>query len=87
MGHRLQVIVKIQSIELTPEKPTFPGVNWQVEVSSVVLGDLKRSDRTQGMGNEKIIATAIYYYDSENMVDDCLNFRQSVDFVSYTHVR
>lgn len=31
-GHQLQVIVKIGSVELTPEKPTFPGGNWHVEV-------------------------------------------------------
>lgn len=32
-GHKLQVIVKIGSVELSPEKPTFPGGNWHVEVS------------------------------------------------------
>jgi len=62
-GCRLQVIVKIGSIELTPEKPSFKGGNWHVE----------------GMANEKIVATAIYYYDSENIEGDCLNFRQSVE--------
>lgn len=31
-GHRLQVIVKIGSVELTPEKPDFKGGNWHVEV-------------------------------------------------------
>jgi hypothetical protein len=35
-GCRLQVIVKIGSIELTPEKPTFPGGNWHIEVSNVL---------------------------------------------------
>jgi Protein of unknown function (DUF4246) len=35
-GHRLQVIVKIGSIELTPEKPTFPGGKWHVEVFWIV---------------------------------------------------
>lgn len=34
------------------------------------------------MSNEKIVATAIYYYDSENIDGDCLNFRQGVDLVS-----
>lgn len=34
-GHRLQVIVKIGSIELTPEKPKFPAGSWHVEVSLV----------------------------------------------------
>lgn len=39
-GHRLQVIVKIGSVELTPEKPTFPGGNWHVEVSMRMISCL-----------------------------------------------
>jgi hypothetical protein len=31
-GHHLQVIVKIGSIQLTPEKPEFEGGNWHIEV-------------------------------------------------------
>jgi hypothetical protein len=34
------------------------------------------------MANEKIAATAIYYYDSENIEEDCLHFRQSVELVN-----
>jgi hypothetical protein len=34
------------------------------------------------MANEKIAATAIYYYDSENIEEDCLNFRQPVELVN-----
>ena len=34
------------------------------------------------MANEKIVATAIYYYDSKNIEGDALNFRQSVEMVS-----
>ena len=30
------------------------------------------------MGNEKIVATAIYYYDSENVQDSHLSFRMAV---------
>jgi hypothetical protein len=37
-GHRLQVIVRIESIELTPEKPEFPGRDWHIEVSFNLLG-------------------------------------------------
>ncbi len=33
-GHQVQVIVKIGSIQLTPEKPTFDGGKWHVEVSA-----------------------------------------------------
>jgi hypothetical protein len=36
-GCRLQVIVKIGSIELTPEKPSFPGGKWHIEASRVIL--------------------------------------------------
>ncbi|KAH8891423.1 hypothetical protein GQ53DRAFT_746540 [Thozetella sp. PMI_491] len=55
----LQVIVKMASIELTPEKPEFPLGSWHVE----------------GQMNEHICATAIYYLDSENITDASLEFR------------
>jgi len=28
---KMQIIVKITSVELTPEKPTYPGGSWHVE--------------------------------------------------------
>ncbi|KAL0936091.1 uncharacterized protein CTRU02_208306 [Colletotrichum truncatum] len=55
----LQVIVKMASIELTPEKPSFPAGSWHVE----------------GQINERIIATALYYLDSENITTSHLDFR------------
>lgn len=55
----LQVIVKMASIELTPEKPEFPVGGWHVE----------------GQMNEHICATALYYLDSENVSEDSLSFR------------
>jgi Protein of unknown function (DUF4246) len=55
----LQVIVKLASIELTPEKPEYPGGNFHLE----------------GMTNERICATAIYYYDVENITDARITFR------------
>jgi hypothetical protein len=60
----LQVIVKMASIELTPEKPEFAPGNWHVE----------------GMMNEHIAATALYYLDSENITDSHLEFRTLTDF-------
>ncbi|KAK6080931.1 hypothetical protein SCUP234_05029 [Seiridium cupressi] len=45
-------IVKLSSIELTPEKPTYGGGNWHIE----------------GMVNKHIVATAIYYYNVDNMI-------------------
>jgi hypothetical protein len=56
----LQVIVKLASVELTPEKPTYDGGSWHIE----------------GMLNEHIVATAIYYYDVENTTTASLAFRQ-----------
>ncbi|KAF2649455.1 hypothetical protein K491DRAFT_698080 [Lophiostoma macrostomum CBS 122681] len=55
----LQVIVKMASIELTPEKPEFPVGGWHVE----------------GQMNEHICGTALYYLDSENVTSSSLSFR------------
>lgn len=55
----LQVIVKMASIELTPEKPDFAQGSWHVE----------------GQMNEHIAATALYYLDSENTTSSSLSFR------------
>ncbi|KIL66917.1 hypothetical protein M378DRAFT_123663 [Amanita muscaria Koide BX008] len=58
----LQIIVKLANIQLTPEKPEYEGGTWHIE------GEL----------NEHICATAIYYYDSENIKGSSLEFRQTV---------
>lgn len=55
----LQIIVKMASIELTPEKPDFPVGGWHIE----------------GQMNENICATALYYLDSDNITDNSLAFR------------
>ncbi len=55
----LQIIVKMASIELTPEKPSFSPGSWHIE----------------GMMNEHIVATALYYLDSHNVTDSHLEFR------------
>ncbi|TVY13172.1 hypothetical protein LARI1_G009060 [Lachnellula arida] len=55
----LQIIVKMASIELTPEKSDFPVGGWHVE----------------GQMNERICATALYYLDSENITPSKLSFR------------
>ncbi|KAE8373327.1 hypothetical protein BDV26DRAFT_272364 [Aspergillus bertholletiae] len=59
----LQVIVKLANIELTPGKPDYEGGTWHVE----------------GQLNERICATAIYYYDSENITHSTLAFRQRAE--------
>ncbi|KAK2809590.1 hypothetical protein FQN50_003644 [Emmonsiellopsis sp. PD_5] len=56
----LQVIVKLANIQLTPEKPQYNGGSWHIE----------------GQLNEHICATALYYYDSANITDSRLAFRQ-----------
>ncbi|KAH7324422.1 hypothetical protein B0I35DRAFT_467262 [Stachybotrys elegans] len=63
----LQVIVKMASIELTPEKPVFPQGSWHVE----------------GMLNEKIVGTALYYLDSENVTSSYLDFRMQTTYDQY----
>lgn len=59
----LQIIFKLANIHLTPENPEYNSSNWHVE----------------GALNEHICATAIYYYDSENIGPSHLAFRQSID--------
>ncbi|KAH6951398.1 hypothetical protein DER45DRAFT_587207 [Fusarium avenaceum] len=60
----LQVIVKMASIELTPEKSVFPAGSWHLE----------------GQMNEKIAATALYYVDSENITSSRLSFRMQTSY-------
>lgn len=66
-GRRLQVIAKLAAIHLTPDKPEYPGGSWHVE----------------GMLNERIVATCIYYWDSENITESRLNFRAAVAQPNY----
>lgn len=56
----LQTVVRIHSIELDPETPSFPGEEWH----------------TEGNANERIVANAIYALDSENMPEPQISFRQ-----------
>ena len=62
-GRRLQVIVKLAAIHLTPDRPEYSGGVWHVE----------------GMMNERIVSTGIYYWDSENVTESRLGFRTVVD--------
>jgi hypothetical protein len=58
----LKVIVKMANIHLTPESPDYEGGSWHVE----------------GMENEAILATGIYYYDIQNITESRLKFRAAV---------
>ncbi|MFG3037496.1 DUF4246 domain-containing protein [Streptomyces sp. NPDC048330] len=66
-GRRLQVIAKLATIHLTPEKPEYAGGSWHVE----------------GMLNERIVSTGIYYWDSENITESRLSFRAALDDPEY----
>ncbi|KEP48077.1 DUF4246 family protein [Rhizoctonia solani 123E] len=61
-GRIIQVIVKLANIYLTPENPEYPGGSWHVE----------------GMKNEAIAASGIYYYDEDNITESHLAFRTAV---------
>jgi len=67
---RLQVIVKLANIHLTPEQPSYDGGSWHIE----------------GQLNERICATALYYYDSDNVVDTRLAFRTTADAESMEEI-
>ncbi|KZV96699.1 hypothetical protein EXIGLDRAFT_642899 [Exidia glandulosa HHB12029] len=64
----IQVIVKLANIHLTPENPSYPGGSWHVE----------------GMRNERIVASGIYYYDEDNITESKLAFRTAVHEPKYT---
>ncbi|MFE4312072.1 DUF4246 domain-containing protein [Streptomyces sp. NPDC056891] len=66
-GRGLQVIVKLATIHLTPEKPEYSGGSWHVE----------------GMLNERIVSTGIYYWDSKNITESRLSFRAALDDPEY----
>lgn len=66
-GRRLQVIVKLATLHLTPDKPEYLGGSWHVE----------------GMLNERIVSTGIYYWDSENITESRLSFRAALDDPDY----
>ncbi|CAK5268853.1 unnamed protein product [Mycena citricolor] len=66
-GSTIQVIVKLANIVLTPENPSYPGGIWHVE----------------GMANESIVSTFIYYYDTDNIEPSSLSFRQATSQPEY----
>ncbi|CAE6440372.1 unnamed protein product [Rhizoctonia solani] len=61
-GRTIQVIISLANIHLTPENPEYRGGSWHVE----------------GMKNEAIAASGIYYYDEENITESRLAFRTAV---------
>lgn len=64
---RLQAIIKLANIELTPENPCYPGGTWHIE----------------GAINENIVASALYYYSSDNISGGHLAFRHATRSPDY----
>lgn len=56
----LQVVVKISSVELTPEDSAYGGTDWHLD----------------GMLNDHIVASALYVFDVKNVTEARLSFRQ-----------
>lgn len=52
----LQIVFKLANIHLTPENPRYAGVPWHIE----------------GALNEHICATALYFYDEQNITNAAL---------------
>ncbi|KAM6491104.1 Protein of unknown function (DUF4246) domain containing protein [Amanita muscaria] len=69
--NRIQVIVKLANIHLTPEKPKHEGGTWHVE----------------GQLNEHICASALLYYSSDNITPSQLAFRHMVKGGEYRDYR
>ncbi|KAI8821261.1 uncharacterized protein EV422DRAFT_505975 [Fimicolochytrium jonesii] len=63
LGTKWQVIVKMANIELTPEKPGYPGGSLHLE----------------GTAREDIVATGIYYYSIDNITTSRLSFQSAFD--------
>ncbi|KAL7932126.1 hypothetical protein V8C35DRAFT_329123 [Trichoderma chlorosporum] len=59
---RIQVIASLTSIHLTPENPHYKGGVWNWD----------------GLSNERIVSTARFYYDSDNVSSSYLYFRSLV---------
>lgn len=59
----VQVIVKLANIHLTPDDPSYEGGSWHLE----------------GLMNEHICATALFYYDSDNIKDSYLELRTAAN--------
>ncbi|KAJ2342568.1 hypothetical protein GGH92_005321, partial [Coemansia sp. RSA 2673] len=66
-GRRLQAIVKMSNIELTPKRPIHGGKDWSVV----------------GLANERIIATGIFFYDVANIAPASLGFREALSALDF----
>ncbi|GIJ86245.1 hypothetical protein Asppvi_005131 [Aspergillus pseudoviridinutans] len=59
--HGLQIIVKMENIELTPDSGSYKGTDWRME----------------GQLNEHLVAAAVFAYDVVNITEPRIAFRQN----------
>jgi hypothetical protein len=59
----MQVIIRVDGIELIPENPEYPGGKWELK----------------GMKNEHVVAVGVFSYDVENVSESRIEFRQETD--------
>ena len=62
----VQMILQLRDINLTPENPVYKGEKWHI----------------QGQNNERIAATALYVYSTENLsssIPPSMSFRRRID--------
>lgn len=93
-GKKLQVIVKVAEIILTPENPVYKGGSWHVEGTNDFnekypgkYGEHKEKKRAVKHGEknhgENIVSSAICYLHSDNITESKLSFRESVEEPDY----
>ncbi|KAJ2754514.1 hypothetical protein GGI19_002338 [Coemansia pectinata] len=66
-GRRLQAIVKMSNIELTPDQPVHCACNW----------------RMAGLANERVIAIGILFYDVVSITRSVLQFREALSLQDF----
>lgn len=77
---KLQIIVKLANIHLTPEKPEYNGGSWHIEGQlNEHIGTATIVPLLSLVLMKYIVSTALYYYDNENITDSRLHFRTKVD--------
>ncbi|KAH6621697.1 hypothetical protein C7974DRAFT_361563 [Boeremia exigua] len=59
----LQIITRVDSIELSPEHPAYTGGEWELK----------------GMKNEHVVAVGVFSFDVENVSESRIAFRQETD--------
>ena len=87
---KLQIIVKLANIHLTVDKPNYNGGSWQVEGGGTEREHVCYLNmpvaRKASLTKIDSCASAIYYYDSENITESRLSFRQQThggDYLPY----